>query len=135
MRQIGALMGVLRQPAGRAAVPASQPTQSNSFAYSPEERQWPLRHSGDFLAPSLLAEVQAWRGVDRALERGFVQPARNRSLLIECLGLVPGSDLGFDLRVVRPPEKCLIAVGANDPAGRVDAVDPVPVGVENLPAT
>jgi hypothetical protein len=54
-------MGVLRQPAGRAAVPASQPTlgcQSNSFAYSPEERQWPLRHSGDFLAPSLLLEVQ-----------------------------------------------------------------------------
>ena len=32
--------------------------QSNSFAYSPEERQWPLRHSGDFLAPSLLLEVQ-----------------------------------------------------------------------------
>ena len=61
MQQIGVLIGVLRQPTSQAAVPASQPTlgcQSNSFAYSPEERQWPLRHSGDLLAPRLLLEVQ-----------------------------------------------------------------------------
>src|SRR5271170_1791344 len=107
---------------------------SNGLADPREERKWPLPHTGDVLAPSLILQEKPEGGVDRVVERGLVQPTRDGLFLVKRLGLVPRCDLGFDLRDVRPSKERLVAIGANNPAGRVHAVDAVPSGVENLPA-
>jgi hypothetical protein len=83
---------------------------------TPEKRQRPLPYARDICAPGLMLQAQPEGSIDRVVECGLVQPARNGPLLVESFGLVPGCDLGFDLRNIRPPKERPVAVGANNPA-------------------
>jgi hypothetical protein len=57
------------------------------------------------------------------LERNLVGAADDGLLFFERLCFVPSGDFDFDFRDVRPAEEGLFAIGADDSAGRVDAVD------------
>ena len=65
---------------------------------------------------------------------GQVQPARDKLLFIERLGIVPGCDLGFDFGDVRSSEERFVAIGAKKLVGGVHAVDTIETRVENVPA-
>src|SRR5262249_15727012 len=86
----------------RRCMAAHLRAMSNRLSHSPEERQRPLRNPADVLAPGKISEAHAERGVDHVVERGLVQPTRDQLLFIERLGIVPGCDLGFDFRDIRP---------------------------------
>jgi hypothetical protein len=106
-------------------LPAPFSLISDNLVDVPEKRERPLRDAGDVLSPGLMLQIHPEGRVDRVVERGLVQPARGRLFVIERPGVVPRRNLGFDLRNVRPPEERLVAIGTNDLAGRIDAVDAI----------
>src|SRR5262249_58438617 len=87
------------------------------------------------LAPGLIGKEEAGRRVDDVLERGLVQPRDGGLFFVEVSCLVPGGDLGFDLRTGGPPEPRLVAVGADRGIGRrIDTNRAGMPGMEHLPA-
>src|SRR5262249_47926984 len=56
---------------------------SHRLAHAPEERHRALRDAVDGGAPGVLAQVDAERRVDRIVERGLVEPPRDRLLVVE----------------------------------------------------
>src|SRR5262249_4833711 len=121
------LMNVRRSNAG--------PIRSNRLGHAPEERQQPGRDPADVLAPGIIPQIHAERRVDRVIERGLVQPPRNKLLFIGRLPVVvPRRDLGFDFRNIRPAEERLVAIGAKQLVGGIETVDAVKGRVENVPA-
>src|SRR5262245_6924097 len=118
----------------RRCITAGPRATSNRLVHSPKERQRPLRNPADVLAPGKIPKIHAERDIDHVVERGLVQPARNKPLLVERPGIVPSRDLGFDFRDIRPSKKCFVAIGAKELVGGVDAVDAVKARVKNVPA-
>src|SRR5262245_58742215 len=105
------------------------------FGDAPEEWKRALDHPAHVLAPSLITDEEAGRRVDDAIQRGFVEPADRRLLLVRRLGLVPRRHLRFDFRYVRPAEPGLVAIGAHpDCYRRIDAIRAGMPGMEHLPA-
>src|SRR5262249_25849595 len=116
----------------RRCIAAGLRATSNRLVHSPEERQRALRNPADVLAPGKIPEIHAERDINHVVERGPVQPTRNKLLFIERLGIVPSRDLGFDFRNVGPSEERLVAIGAKELVGGVDAVDAVKARVKNV---
>jgi hypothetical protein len=81
-----------------------------------------------------MPQMDAERGVDHLIQRDLVESANGGLLLVERFGVVPGGDLGFDLRDVRPSVRRQIAAGANEPVGRVDAVGAVIRSMVDMPS-
>src|SRR6266566_1588629 len=78
----------------------------------PEKGQRRLHNAADILAPSIMTEMHAeWR-VEDMIDGQPVEPAYNRLLLVQARRVIPRCDLGFDLRIIRPTIRHLIAVGA-----------------------
>src|SRR5215471_12927299 len=92
------------------------------LADAPEKGQRRLHNAADILAPGMMLQEEPEGGVDRIVEGGLVESANKGLLLVERLGVVPGGNLGFDLRNVRPSVSRQIAAGAKDRQGRVDAL-------------
>src|SRR5262249_7865350 len=127
--RIHAVLRIAREARGKIA------RRSRGLAHAPEERQRPLRDAGDVRAPGLMGEEETGRSVDRVLAGGLVEAADCGLLFVEIACLVPGRDLGFDLRAGRPAEPGLVAVGADRGiARRVDADGAGVPGMEHLPA-
>jgi len=69
------------------------------------------------------------------VEGDLVEPSHRSLLLVEALCLVPGGDLGFDLRTVWPSDRRLIAIGVNEPAGPIGKIRSGHPSMEHIPTT
>src|ERR1043166_4080756 len=87
--------GASRSMRGEAARHRRRAAPSYRLAHAPEERQRSLRDAGQTLAPRVVAQVPADRGVDHVVEEGLVEPARGSISIIERRRIRPGGDRRF----------------------------------------